>query len=81
MMSGGENKIPQGCRVGAEYYGGLYRDSAQGKAKAQECADVLIRATGKAHEVRTVVKNASDGLPSFVPEFWYRVVSGTSRQK
>lgn len=76
MISGGENKIPKGCYVGARYYGGLYRDAAGGKAKAQECANALTKATKQSHQVRTIVENASDGLPAFVPENWYKVVRG-----
>lgn len=74
----GDAKIPA-CQVGLAYYGGMGSGiliyGAKARAAAQACAD----AVGGAVEVKT--SNASDGLPAYVPEIWYKVVAGRAHQK
>ena len=67
----GDTKIPAGCKVGTEYYGGLGFVDAKQKQKAEACASALPDAS-----VKTVVKNGSDGLPAYVPEYWFKIVNG-----
>lgn len=69
-------KIPANCAVGMEYYGGLRGTYKQGLIDAQQCAEALTKATGKTHTVVTRVADSSDGLPSWVPELWHRVIGG-----
>ncbi len=71
---GDVKKIPEGCKIGASYYGGM--GSAQliygpkAKAAAEACA---VAVDGV---VETKVTNASDGQPAYVPEVWYNVIAG-----
>ena len=81
MISGGENKIPKGCYVGAEYYGGMGMDSTtKGREKAQSCAASLTLATKKPHDVMLRVENAGAGDGIYLQERWYKVIQGTSRK-
>lgn len=80
MSSVGENGIPKGCAVGVSYYGGLYCTSCgQARKEAEACASALTRKTGRPHDVKHIVENASDGLPVYVPENWFKVINGRSR--
>lgn len=70
----GDAKIPAGCKIGASYYGGMGSGIMIYGEKAKAAAEACAKAVGGV--VKREVTNASDGLPAYIPEIWYNVISG-----